>query len=199
MADTPGNLSKIQEEESEYKDPQGSLYRKIDANINALIDAAQGKGFLGEIKHSVLTEEQFQSRRGTQWVIMKGQDISGSGLATLLGITNLPDMRGKYPRMLDNGAGIDPARTLGSEQGDNLGSHGHSLAFGVLFGGTGILKSAPSPAKFLFTNSGATALNAYDLIQTNATPSIGETSTEGGEIGKPRSYFINYFIRINVL
>lgn len=48
---------------------------------------------------------------------------SGDGVSTF----NLPDYRGMFPRFWDNGAGIDPGRTIGSVQGQSLQSHNHYL------------------------------------------------------------------------
>ncbi|WP_105653548.1 phage tail protein [Cronobacter malonaticus] len=41
---------------------------------------------------------------------------SGDGVSTF----NLPDMRGEFPRFLDNGRGVDAGRTIGSSQGDAI-------------------------------------------------------------------------------
>lgn len=47
---------------------------------------------------------------------------SGDGTTTF----NLPDMRGVVVRGVDRGRGLDPARTLGSYQGDLFASHSHN-------------------------------------------------------------------------
>lgn len=46
---------------------------------------------------------------------------AGDGVATF----NIPDMRGEFPRGLDDGRGIDPGRVLGTGQAGMLETHGH--------------------------------------------------------------------------
>lgn len=41
---------------------------------------------------------------------------------------NLPDCRGRFPRYLDTGSGLDPGRSLGSYQDQDLQTHGHNTA-----------------------------------------------------------------------
>ena len=48
---------------------------------------------------------------------------AGNGSTTF----NVPDMRGRFPRAWDNGAGVDPGRTLGSVQADSFASHNHGV------------------------------------------------------------------------
>jgi phage-related tail fiber protein len=58
---------------------------------------------------------------------------SGNGSTTF----NLPDLRGEFPRGLDDGRGVDTGRSIGSAQESALGSHAHSLGYvsGLLGGG----------------------------------------------------------------
>ncbi len=51
---------------------------------------------------------------------------SGNGSTTF----NLPDARANFLRGVDDGRGIDPGRTVGSEQLSMLASHGHSATVG---------------------------------------------------------------------
>jgi microcystin-dependent protein len=46
---------------------------------------------------------------------------SGDGSTTF----NLPDLRGEFPRGLDDGRGVDSGRALGSAQADEIKSHTH--------------------------------------------------------------------------
>lgn len=67
---------------------------------------------------------------------------SGDGATTF----NLPDLRGEFVRGWDNGRGVDPGRTLGSNQLDQFESHIHGLrkAGVVSMGGnSGIESSGP--------------------------------------------------------
>ena len=47
---------------------------------------------------------------------------AGDGVTTF----NLPDPRGRFPRFLDDGRGIDSGRVLGSHQGEAIQSHAHT-------------------------------------------------------------------------
>jgi len=49
---------------------------------------------------------------------------AGDGVSTF----NLPDPRGKFVRVLDDGRGIDAGRVLGSSQADEIRSHNHTGA-----------------------------------------------------------------------
>jgi len=54
---------------------------------------------------------------------------------------DLPDVRGRFLRAWDNGAGIDAGRTLGSEQDDEFEAHTHALSANLVsegYGGSGV-------------------------------------------------------------
>ncbi|MHC6223477.1 phage tail-collar fiber domain-containing protein [Pseudomonas sp. X10] len=51
---------------------------------------------------------------------------AGDGVTTF----NLPDVRGLFPRFLDDGRGVDPGRALGSVQADEIRSHIHTASSG---------------------------------------------------------------------
>lgn len=72
------------------------------------------------------------------WLICNGQEVSRSTYAALHALIgpyvgpgngvstfNLPDFRGQFIRGLDLGRGVDPDRTLGSTQADDVKSHDH--------------------------------------------------------------------------
>lgn len=63
------------------------------------------------------------------WALCQGQPFSAvtyPKLAALIG-TNIPDMRGAFPRGLDAGRGLDPGRALNSYQSHLFGAHAHSV------------------------------------------------------------------------
>lgn len=82
---------------------------------------------IGQEITAYLTESQFQDQAGTNWVLADGRNITGSAFAKLFGSNTLPDRRGTVSRMMDNGAGIDPAGDLplGTYQADEFESHTH--------------------------------------------------------------------------
>lgn len=83
------------------------------------------------------------------WIVANGIAISRTVNANLFaawGTTygdgdgsntfDIPQIGGQALRFWDNGAGVDPARVLGSLQNDQFQSHGHFVSSGII-GGTG--------------------------------------------------------------
>lgn len=50
---------------------------------------------------------------------------SGDGSTTF----NLPDLRGEFPRGLDDGRGVDSGRSIGTSQSHAYAAHSHSLRY----------------------------------------------------------------------
>lgn len=88
--------------------PSGyTVYTKVGAfnssgvgDINGASEKDQGK--VGDIIHSMLTEEQFILENGGGWVLADGRDVTGSKYATVTGNTTVPDMRGQFLRGKNN-------------------------------------------------------------------------------------------------
>jgi hypothetical protein len=148
-------------------------------------------GQVGDIVQSMLTEAQFQTLRGVNWVLMDGRSVTGSTYETITGEANIPDVRGTYLRSKDNGRGLDPDGdpNLGAYQEDQFQGHRHSQRvpshdeLGIA-GGTrrGIY------------NSGET--NAQDFIREPKTDTVNGTPRTGPET-RPKSTIVNTFIKIN--
>ena len=193
MTDIAGAIEKIQEEEVEYKDAQGRLYDKFGSNINQLIDDAADKGFLGEIKSSVLTELQFQSRRGSGWVLMIGQDITGSDYEVSFSVTTLEDMRGHFPRVWANDGPVDLGRAIGSVQGDATTDHRHRITR------NGVRTAALiSNGNIGIQRAGAALGDSVTWEESGSDGDIGRTNNHGDPDGKPENFALNYFMRINI-
>jgi len=119
-------LSTIQQEETDYRSGVSeALLTKIGGAINWI--NANAADQVADIKHSFLTEAQFQSLRGTTWVLCDGRSVVGSDYETLTGNSNIPDVRGRFMRMKDNGRSLDPQgdSALETERADIFKSHRH--------------------------------------------------------------------------
>jgi len=79
---------------------------------------------IGDIRHSILTEVQFQAINGTNWRLMDGQDVTGTAYATLTGNNNLPDAAGRFLRMTGGNAGA-----LGVQQAQATARNGLGLTW----------------------------------------------------------------------
>lgn len=79
-------------------------------------------------------------------VTTPGKFSPGDGSTTF----RIPDLRALFPRYLDDGAGIDAGRVLGSYQADEFKSHVHYLLFNptvgsVTAGGSGLASQSSYP------------------------------------------------------
>jgi microcystin-dependent protein len=157
------------------------------------------------------------------WLVCDGSTVSRATYASLFnairinfgsgdGIENfnLPDLRGRFLRGTDNGAGRDPdvaGRTasndggsigdaVGSLQSDQFASHrhaltdpGHSHIMATTNGIPGAVET-PSP-----TSSG------FDYVSGGATPTVSVSTTgiteaaTGGSETRPQNVAINYIIK----
>lgn len=141
------------------------------------------------------------------WLLCNGSAVSRSTYSALFAVIgeafgegnntttfNVPDLRGRFVRGLDNGAGRDPdassrtAMNTGGNTGDAVGSvqgsqnlaHTHTINNAVVIGASGgISYSAPGGSSFaLAQDSGS--------YQT--------TSSNGGE-SRPINAYLNYIIK----
>lgn len=153
-----------------------------------------GKGEIGDVKWSRLSEAQFQALHGTTWVLYDGRNISGSGLATLLGISTLEDHRGLVSRAKNNGRsdgsenpGGDLA--LGTFQNDAMQGHRHQINY---TGGGGTTTFAVS------TTNAASAGNVspVDHVREPITDGANGTPRTAAET-RTKNLTLNCFIKIN--
>lgn len=166
-----------------------ALLQQMQANINYLLKSAPG---LGDVVDSLLDEATFLSERDAtdEWALMDGRDVSASKYAVLTGNTVLPDFRGRYRRMKDNGAGVDAAGDLatGSTYDDAIQNHNHSIEI-YQFGG------GPISPRILY-GFGGTHLTRQDMIngvQTTGPFAARMNATET----RVKSGVVNSFIKIN--
>ena len=116
----------------------------------------------------------------TGWVKANGAAISRTAYADLysaIGITygsgdgsttfNVPDMRGEFPRGLDDGRGVDSGRAIGSAQSAAFASHTHQTSnYNNIVGWSG-----SSPGRVLSNDF------AYNDNGPQTSGSTGDTET----------------------
>lgn len=118
---------------------------------------------------------------------------AGDGSTTF----KLPDLRGKFIRALDNGAGVDSGRALGSSQADQTRDHQHGMTTwtGVALGKGGTAAATAAPLATvgdggLISSSGS----------TNVSPPSTAVTTQGvygiavGET-RPTNVALNHIIK----
>jgi hypothetical protein len=180
---------------------------------------------VGSVLSAMLTEPQFQSVMGTNWVLIDGRSVSGSDYAALTGLTTLPDARGMSLRASNNGGSAagtrndgnqnpDGVLSLGTFQADNFNSHNHggtsgSHSHGGATGGhthnVGVLSSLTE------SGSGGNVVGSGPLggfngafntspSQSNTASISSDTVTipsQGGNETRMKNITINHFIKIN--
>lgn len=90
-------------------------------------------GGLGDVKYSMLNPVKFAEENGDCWVPMDGRSIVGSRLASIMGVSNVPDAGGMFIRGQEfaTSPNNDPDRNsntaVGTPQGDDVKPHNHSM------------------------------------------------------------------------
>lgn len=202
MTDIASVRRKVQIEETDFRSAVSeSLLQKMGAVVNFLIDNSTFQ--VGDVVQSVLDEATFQSLRDTNWVLCDGRSVVGTDYQSITLNSNIPDLRGKFPRMKDNGAGIDPAGDLpiGTYQVDQIGQHRHPLGASAQLlserspfsGSNGYIVGADSSnVSGNYNNSTADFGAAIDQNLFN-----GYTEFAGFAENRPKAVIFNYFIKIN--
>lgn len=155
---------------------------------------------IGTVLQSLLTENEFDFETGTlhNWVLCDGRNVAGSKYATATGRNTIPDMRGAYMRMAGTntdatwiGGPLNGYQEMGTAlpnnafRASNAGTHHHAI--------TGHYNDQVS----------GTLLNGFSNNSHNNdvnTKDAGDHSHNitGGDIEtRPKTYSVNYFIRIN--
>lgn len=155
---------------------------------------------VGSVMTSFLDESTYQSQVGTGWILCDGRSVVGSQYQSLTGHTNVPDMRGLYPRMKNNGSSNDThgELALGAGYQDQNNSHVHAAGGlqvkAVQFGSGG----SQSFNVVLYGSGGtSTIMDIGSSVQnSSATPTPTGTTTTGTEVN-PKTVVVNFFVRIN--
>lgn len=119
------------------------------------------------------------------WKICDGRSCTGSELAKKLGISNVPDLRGRFIRMIGgNAAGMAAA------QGDELKGHTHLVVNNTST--TGGLNGS----NYLAYQRHDASYDSYNLSGSSIAPSKGLTSLYGGVETRPVNMAFNYIIKV---
>lgn len=132
---------------------------------------------IGDIKISLLPPDKFRELHGSAWVLMDGSNQEGTGFSKLTGMKTVPDARGAFLRMQNNGrtdAFKNPEeKQLGEIQADEFKSHTHE--FSISYGASGGGFEAPG------VNKGT------------RTPATG---SRGGDETRPKNVTVNFFAKV---
>jgi hypothetical protein len=173
---------------------------------------------VGDIKQSILTEVQFKAQMGADgggWVLADGRNVSGSTYATITGQPNVPDLRGAYLRMAGQSArdtGWNGGALSGFTQDttrlpreqfttSDSGSHRHIVGLGIYAGDTnspivpGYGEASAGARRKVVGNVGTDF--PATLPGTNVDGSHTHTIGGGDAETRPKTYSVNYYIKIN--
>lgn len=194
MALVPEEEKLIQVEDIEERAPfSEAMIQKIAGSINWIFSNLNAS-VLGQIKISDLTEAQYQTIHGTGFILADGRDVTGSDYAVLTGNTLVPDFRGIYYRMKDNGRGIATEIAPGGFQAGIPGSpHIHRYSFDKNLASLSLLKRDE------VGGGGSTDIVGvqFSPIVATITIPLSVTGAGGGVEDRPRNITTNFFIRIN--
>lgn len=169
-----------------YVISNNKMYISNGSSWNSFADQSA----VGDIKASMLTEAQYQSEFGPEWILADGRNVTGSDYHSITGIINIPDLRGVFLRGKNNGRSDgnqnpDGELTLGQFTDDRFQSHTHSYSdrYFRISSAFGDGTEMSNLGNYWYYT---------DTIQDRSTLPSG-TSTETS----PKSVTINYFIKIN--
>ena len=110
---------------------------------------------------------------------------AGDGETTFV----LPDLRGEFIRSLDDGAGVDTGRTLGSSQASANQEHGHYVGTGAFTSGGGGYGGATAGLNVTGYNNGMISFYRYGGASTYVYPTNSDAlkAQYDGSEGRPRN------------
>lgn len=185
-------------------------YAPYALSVASTQKVAQGgcSGQVGDIKYSILNPTQFAEQNGDCWVPMDGRAIPGTALEGY-GYANVPDMSGLFIRATEYNDGNDPGRSpmaAASLQGDELGSHNHSMQPGGLHshgnnapgGGQGLayMDGTTTPGTIDNTGGEINVGNTRALTINDGGEHTHAINNTGGDENRPKN--MNFYIYIRV-
>jgi len=212
FADPRTNETHLVEDVAETWHWNGTAWVKVAVATTA---TAVSTTPVGTIIQSVLTPQQFQTAMGadgSKWRLAAGGDCTGTAYATLTGATTLPDLRGSFLRMAgqslsgwDGGAlnGFtedSTARPKNAFTGstDSAGGHTHNLWSRRMsaYSGAGYYPAAQTVGEGI--SAGGVADVSGRWMDSDGAHTHTVQITGGGDAEtKPKSYAVNYFIKVN--
>ena len=166
-----------------------TAYRKIGSFRSDDISEIAGtsvkdQGKVGDIIHSMLSEENFIAENGAGWVLARGQTVVGSKYAALIG-PSVPDLRGQFLRGKDHGRHLIDGK--GNPDGDlGLGTYNEDAIRNIV--GEIYYPASSTTVQFLSDSTLTTGTGAMNISRTGTSNSI-ENATGSGTF--PRGFDFN--------
>lgn len=160
---------------------EGSVSTAVIAN--QLITKQRDHVPLGTIVWSPLSSAQFNAEiQDGGWQICSGGSVAGSDYATLMSRSNAPDIRGRFLRMKDNGAGRDSERDTDNAQADDNKAHTHNMDHGHAhtIAASGTFASSTHKHNISHFHIWATSSSGGETYYTRNTGSTSETAPGSG-------------------
>lgn len=145
-----------------------------------------GRGSVGDVQSSMMTEAQFQALNGVDWVLSDGRNVAGSKYATIKGVTTVPDLRGvtlrgKNNGRVDGGQNPDGDLALGTFQSHQNADHGHAFSQGMQNASSGV------PGNVLIGGG----------VGQNVIAAFSSLGNSGGNETRMKNVTVNHFVKIN--
>lgn len=161
-------------------------------------------GRVGDIRYSILSEEQFQELHGKDWELLRGQEVPfDSALRNFWRESHLPDARGVFLRGSNHGrprkeGNPEGTLTIGTYQSDSFKRHNHSGKTGEDTPDHTHGHSHPGVYGDGGYARGDNRGGAYHQAETRGASTRHRHSiqSEGDAETRPRNITVNVFIKI---
>jgi hypothetical protein len=149
---------------------------------------------VGTVVSSLIPVAQFQALYGTfsanaTWILANGSDVTGSEYAKVMGRNTVPDLRGAYLRM----AGTNAAQT--GWAGGNINTYAEDSTRAPRT--TNFSVEHRDPMRYGDSGRGIAGA-AYGAGEAYLRPGLNTVTVTGGDPEtRPKTYHVNYYIKIN--
>lgn len=160
----------------------------------------------------------FTDTAPTGWSMLEGQAISRTGnprLFALLGTTygvgdgsttfNLPDIRGRFLRVWDHGAGTDPDAASRTSPGGSVASGDHVGTLQdsqnkahqhLLIRNDSTSNTTPTASNTISVGNNYGSDNSYALAANNGAADVGLSGSQGGTEARPKNVAIAVVMKL---